>query len=151
MQRESPEATPASLRVTTIEAPNAVGLIVTGPKITRLAAATKLSGDWIPIDLREPVEGRAVPIVAQGIVVYGLGRHVYAFGSEARRWDILDLPEGTRAVPIVGPGSARVQIGGLIHEFRASTGKWKHIDTRSILDTVQDRAVKALQKPDTRQ
>ncbi len=61
MQRESPEATPASLRVTTIEAPNAVGLMVTGPKITRLAAATELSGDWIPIDLREPVEGRAVP------------------------------------------------------------------------------------------
>ena len=135
--------------MTTIEAPNAVGLMVTGAKITRLAAATELSGDWIPIDLREPVEGRAVPIVAQGIVVYGLGRHVYAFGSEAKRWDILDLPEGASATPIVSPGSARVQIDGLIHEFSASNGKWKHIDPRAILDTVQDKALKALQKPDT--
>ena len=87
-------AAPASLNVTPIEGPNAVVLMVTGPKITRLAAATELAGDWIPIDLREPVEGRAVPIVAQGVVVYALGCHVYAFGSEAKRWDILDLPEG---------------------------------------------------------
>lgn len=142
-------ATPAALNVTTIEAPNVVGLMVTGAKITRLAAATEISGDWIPIDLREPVEGRAVPIVAQGIVVYGLGRHVYAFGSEAKRWDILDLPEGAKANPVVSRGSARVQIDGLIHEFSARTGKWKHVDTRAILDSVQDKALKALQKSDT--
>ncbi len=142
-------ATPAALNVTPIEGPNAVALMVTGAKITRLAAATELAGDWIPIDLREPVEGQAVPIVAHGIVVYGLGRHVYAFGSEAKRWDILDLPEGARANPVVSPGSARVEIDGHIHEFSARTGKWKHIDTRAILDTVQDKALKALQKPDT--
>jgi hypothetical protein len=149
MSGQSSGATPALLSVTTIEAPKAVGLMVTGAKITRLAAATEIAGDWIPIDLREPVEGRAVPIVAQGIVVYGLGRHVYAFGSEARRWDILDLPEGASANPIVSPESARVQIDGIIHEFSASTGKWKHIDTRTILDTAQVKALKALQKPDT--
>ena len=97
---------PPPLKVTTIEGPNAVALMVTGPKITRVAAATEISGDWIPIDLREPVEGRAVPILAPGIVVYGLGRHVYAFSSEARRWDVLDLPEGVKAVPVVRPGSA---------------------------------------------
>jgi hypothetical protein len=149
MPGQSSGASPASLNVTTIEGPNAVGLMVTGAKITRLAAATELAGDWIPIDLREPVEGRAVPIVAEGIVVYGLGRHVYAFSSAAKRWDILNLPEGGRASPIVSAGSARVQIDGLIHEFSASSGKWKHIDTRAILDTAQDKALKALQKPDT--
>ncbi len=145
---QSAKGPPTALNVATIEAPRAVGLMVTGPKITRLAAASELSGDWIPIDLREPVEGRAMPIVAQGIVVYSLGSHVYAFGSEARRWDVLDLPEGTRANPIVSPGSARVQIGGLIHEFSAVTGKWKHIDPRAILDPALDKALKALQKPE---
>ncbi len=142
-------ATPASLNVTPIEGPNAVALMVTGPKITRLAAATELAGDWIPIDLREPVEGRAVPIVAQGVVVYALGRHVYAFGSEAKRWDILDLPEGAGESATVTAGSARVEIDGVIHVFSARTGKWKHIDTRTILDTVQDKAFKALRNPNT--
>ena len=141
------EPTELPLNVTTIEGPNVVALMVSGAKITRLAAATEMSGDWIPIGLREPVQGRAVPIVGAGIVAYGLGRHVYAFGSEARRWDILDLPEGKAATPIVGPGSARVELDGQIHEFSAKTGKWKHIDTRAILDSVQDKALKALQQP----
>lgn len=139
---------PAALKVTTIEGPNAVGLAVSGGKISRLAAASELSGDWIAIDLREPVEGRAIPIVANGMVVYGLGRHVYAFSSEARRWDVLDLPEGSKAAPVVRPGSARVEFDGRIHEFSAKTGKWKHIDTRAIIDTASDKALKALQKPD---
>ena len=148
MQDPAPESNPAPLKVSTIEGPNAVALMVTGAKITRLAAATEMSGDWIPIDLREPVQGRAVPILGPGIVVYGLGRHVYAFGSEAKRWDVLDLPKGKIANPIVGPGSARVEVDGKIHEFSAKTGKWKHIDMKSILDSVQDRALKALDKPD---
>jgi hypothetical protein len=89
--------------------------------------------------------------VGQGIVVYGLGRHVYAFGSEAKRWDILDLPEGARANPIVSPGSARVQVDGVIHEFSATTGKWKHVDPRAILDPALDKAFRALQKPENEQ
>ena len=138
---------PAALDVTLIEGPNAVALMVTGEKITRLAAAGSAAGDWIPIDLREPVEGQAVPIVGPGIVVYGLGRHVYAFGSEARRWDVLDLPAGVVATPIVGNQTARVESNGQIHEFSARTGKWKHIDIHSLLDTVQDKARKAIEQP----
>ena len=91
------------------------------------------------------------PIVAQGIVVFGLGP------PRLRLW-IGGQSDGTflicrrvpRANPMVRPGSARVQIDGIIHEFRAKTGKWKHVDTRAILDTAQDKALKALQKPDSR-
>jgi len=143
-----PEAKPAALKVTTIEGPNAVALMVTGAKITRLAAAPEMSGEWIPIDLREPVEGRAVPIVGPGVVVYGLGRHVYAFGSEALRWDVLDLPEGKTATPIVGSGSARVEIDGQIHEFSATTGKWNHIDIHTLIESTHNKALRALQKSD---
>jgi hypothetical protein len=142
------ERKPASLDVTTIEAPNAVALMVTGPNITRLAAATEIAGDWIAVDLREPVNGRAVPIVAQGIVVYGLGRYVYAFGSEAGRWDVLALPEGATASPVVSPGSARVEFDGKIHAFDASAGKWKHIDIHALIDSAKDKALKALKGTD---
>ncbi len=139
---------PAPLDVTLIEGPKAVALMVTGPKITRLAAATEATGDWIPVDLREPVEGQAVPIVGPGgIVVYGLGRHVYAFSSQARRWDVLDLPEEAGVGPIVGNQSARVEYDGHVHEFSARTGKWKHIDIHSILDSAREKARKAIQQP----
>jgi hypothetical protein len=120
---------------------------VRGTKINRLAAASEPGGEWVPVDLREPVDGQAVPIVGSGIVVYGLGRHVYAFSSETKKWDILDLPEGSQAVPIVGNGSARVDANGQIHEFSAKIGEWKHLDVRSILETVQDKGKKALESP----
>lgn len=133
------QARPASLNVSLIEGPNVVALMVSGKKITRLAAAAKATGNWIPVDLRAPVEGQAMPIVGNGVVVYGLGRHVYAFSSDAKRWDVLDLPEGVRATPIVGNQSARVEYDGQIHEFSAATGKWKHIDFNSLLDALRNQ------------
>ena len=133
------QAKPAPLKITLIEGPNAVALMVSGRKITRLAAATKATGDWIPIELREPVEGQAMPIVGPDVVVYGLGRHVYAFSSQVKRWDVLDLPKGASATPIVGNHSARVEYDGQIHEFSAATGKWKHTDINSLLDAVRNR------------
>jgi hypothetical protein len=138
---------PGRLDATLIEGPNAVALMVRGTKINRLAAASEPGGDWVPVDLREPVDGQAMPIVGPGLVVYGLGRHVYAFSSATKKWDILDLPEGSQAIPIVGNGSARVDANGQIHEFSAKIGKWKHLDVRSMLETVQDKARKALEQP----
>jgi hypothetical protein len=134
------EQVSSSVRVTPIEGPAVVALMVAGPRITRIAAAREMGGDWSPIDLREPVEGRAVPIVGQNVVAYGLGRWVYAFSSEANRWDVLELGEGARATPIVGPGSVRVQHDGQIYDFTSRAGKWKHIDTRAILTSEKDQA-----------
>ncbi|MGC8643172.1 MAG: hypothetical protein ACP5XB_25205 [Isosphaeraceae bacterium] len=137
------QAKPAPLNISLIEGPNAVALMVSGKKITRLAAATKATGDWIPVDLREPVEGQAMPIVGNGVVVYGLGRYVYAFSSQAKRWDVLDLPQGASAMPSVGNQTARVEHDGQIHEFNAATGKWNHIDMNALLNTVKEKAGKA--------
>jgi hypothetical protein len=122
------------LRVNSIEGPNIAALIVEGPNITRVAASNSMSGDWVPIDLRVPISGRAVPIVGPGVVAYAMGSHVYAFSGEQRRWDVLDLPEGAKVMPIVGPGYVRVQQGNQTHEFTSGNGKWKHVDLQAILE-----------------
>ncbi len=92
----------APLEVTPIIAENLVALRLKGSKITRIAVADTASGTWHPQELRTPIEGQAVPIVAAGVVVYNLGQDVYAYGVEAQRWDVAELPEGVRAMPFFG-------------------------------------------------
>jgi hypothetical protein len=112
---------------------NLAALMFGGPKITRLAVADTASGLWHAQELREPVEGRAVPIVSGGIVVYNLGRDVYAYGAESHRWDVAQMPEGIRAAPSVGSGSATIESDGHIFTFSGKTGKWNHVDVRAIM------------------
>ena len=113
-----------------------VALALKGPKITRIAVADLAGGTWHPQDLREPVEGRAMPVVAPGLVVYHLGRYAYAYSAEAQRWDVVELPERLRAEPDVGPKGATIEGHGHIYSFIPKTGKWEHIDVRGILDTM---------------
>ena len=47
------------------------------------------------------VGSQAIPIVGNGVVVYSLGRHVFAFSMLAKRWDVATLPEGGSGTPIV--------------------------------------------------
>ena len=124
----------APLEVTPIIAQNLVALRLKGSGITRIAVADTESGTWHPQGLRSPIEGRAVPIVAPGVVVYNLGRDVYAYGAEAQRWDVAELPEGARTLPFVGPGTATIDSQGHIYTFSSKTGKWGHFDVRAILD-----------------
>ncbi len=58
-----------------------VALRLRGSKISRIAVADTASGTWHAQELRTPVEGQAVPIVAAGVAVYMLGRDVYAYGA----------------------------------------------------------------------
>ena len=127
------------LEVTPIVGPGAVALVLKGPKITRIAAARDLVGPWITQDLREPVEGRASPIVGPGTVAYGLGRYVYAFSPGAGRWGVLELPEGIPARPIVGPGTVTVEWAGHIDTFNAKTGAWTDIDIKALLESADDK------------
>jgi hypothetical protein len=124
----------ATLEVTPILAGNLVALMLRGPKLTRIAVADTASGNWHVQSLRKPVEGQAVPIVAQGVVVYKLGRDVYAYGAEAQRWDVVEMPEGLQAMPVVGPGTVTIEGDGHIYTFAGKTGKWDHVDLRTILD-----------------
>ena len=126
----------APLEVTPILDENLVALMLKGPKVTRIAVADIASGTWHSQELRKPIDGQAVPIVASGVVVYNLGRDVYAYGAEAQRWDVAELPEGVRAMPSVGPGTATIESHGHIYTFAGKTGKWDHVDVRAILDVV---------------
>ena len=124
----------APLEVTTVTVGDLIALVLKGPKITRLAVGNTSSGTWRSQDLREPIEGEAVPIVAPGVAVYAIGRNVYAYAAESDRWDVAELPAGVRAVPIVSPGSVTIETDGHIYAFSAKTGKWNHTDVRAILD-----------------
>jgi len=126
----------APLEVTPVLDQNLVALMLKGPKLTRIAVADTASGTWHSQELRKPVDGRAVPIVASGVVVYNLGRHVYAYGAQAQRWDVAELLEGVRAMPSVGPGTVTIESDGHIYTFAGKTGKWDHVDVRAILDGV---------------
>ena len=121
------------VELTPIYGQGLMALGLKGPKITRIAVAENASG-WHVQDLRQPVEGRLMPIVSQGVAVYGAGRYVYAFGTESHRWDAAELPEGVRATPVVGPNTATVEGRGHLYTFTARTGKWDHIDLKAILD-----------------
>ena len=105
------------LQVTPIWGPNAAALMLKGPTITRIAAASDLNGTWHTQDLREPVKGQAMPIVGPGVVAYGLGRFIYAFSAEAQRWDVVELPKGVHGTPIVRANSVTVEVPGHIYTF----------------------------------
>jgi hypothetical protein len=126
----------APLEVIPIVADNLVALSLKGPKVTRIAVADIATGTWHSQELRKPIDGQAVPIVGSGVVVYKLGRDVYAYGAEARRWDVALLPEGVRAMPSIGPQTVTIESQGHIYLFAGSTGKWDHVDVRAILDVV---------------
>jgi hypothetical protein len=121
------------LDVTPVYSTDVLALGLAGPKIKRIAVADDATG-WHVQDLRKPVEGELSPTVAQGIAVYTAGRYVYAYGAEAHRWDVAELPEDVQPTPVVGPNTASIEGLGHIFTFAARTGRWDHIDVRAVLD-----------------
>jgi len=107
-------------------------LRIDGPEISRVAVYTTVDGNWHPQDLRELVEA-AHPIIVGQLAAYGLGRHVYAFSAEAKKWDVLTLPEDSSAAPIVQSNAVLVENDGHLYVFGSKSGKWVDIDTRTHL------------------
>ena len=85
------------IRITPITAPDnqpvaLVALGLRGSKITRLAVFDLKSGRWLPIDLKEPVDGDVQPrYVGHGGAAYDLGPNVYTFSLPSGTWDHLDI------------------------------------------------------------
>ncbi len=127
----------APLHVTPIIGSDIVALGLKGSKVTRIAVADTDTGTWYPQDLRKPLDGRVMPIIAPGIAVYTIGRDVYAYSGAAHRWDVVELPEGMPVGPVVGMNGATIESHGHIYSFVPKTGKWDHIDVRAILDVVK--------------
>lgn len=124
----------APLSVVPIIGQNLAALLLNGPKVTRIAVGDLVTGTWHSQELREPIDGRAVPIVSAGIVVYNLGQRVYAYSAESQRWDVAVLPAGVRATPTVGSGTATIETNGHLYNFAGKTGEWSHVDVRALVD-----------------
>ncbi len=127
------KARDTKLEVVPIVSQGLAALYLKGPKITRIAAFSALDGTWYPQDLREPVD-QAVPIVGTSLAAYGIGRRIYAFSPVAKRWDVLELPEGAVAKPAVGNDAITCEHNGHLYVFSVKTGKWEDIDTRAASD-----------------
>jgi RNA polymerase sigma factor (sigma-70 family) len=136
------KARDTKLVVVPIVSQGLAALYLKGPKITRIAAFSVLDGTWYPQDLREPVD-QAVPIVGPSMAAYGIGRRIYAFSPVAKRWDVLELPEGAVAKPAIGNDAITCEHNGHLYVFSVKTGKWEDIDTRAAPDDQDgERAVK---------
>jgi len=125
------------LKVVPIVSQALAALYLRGPKIARIAAFSVLDGTWYAQDLREPVD-TAIPILSQSMAAYGIGRRIYAFSPVAKRWGVLELPEGAVAQPAIGNDAITCEHDGHLYVFSVKTGKWEDIDTRAIPDD-QDR------------
>jgi RNA polymerase sigma factor (sigma-70 family) len=121
------------LKVVPIVSQGLAALYLKGPKVTRVAAFSVLDGTWYAQDLREPVD-EAVPIVSQSMAAYGIGRRIYAFSPVAKRWGVLELPEGVVAKPAIGNDAIICEHNGHLYVFSVKTGKWEDIDTRAAPD-----------------
>ena len=130
---ELPGSTDAPLEVSVVTGENVVALTLYGSKITRIAVADTAGGLWHSQELHTPVEGQAVPTVGPGVVLYILGRDVYAYGAQAQRWDVAELAEGVRATPVFGAGTVTIEGQGHIYTFVGKSGKWEHVDVRTVI------------------
>jgi RNA polymerase sigma factor (sigma-70 family) len=130
------------LEVQPIVSQGLAALSLIGPNITRIAAFSVLDGTWYAQDLREPAD-KAVPVVNQNMAAYGIGRRIYAFSPVAKRWDVLELPDGVVAEPALGNDAIICEHNGHLYVFSVKTGKWEDIDTRAATDHHDgERAVK---------
>ena len=122
----------------------AIGL--KGPGIKRVAAFDTQAGEWYPLDLREPAQGFASPVVGPAWAGYSIGRFVYVFSLQSKKWATLELkqePPADKSAEMGGGSSpARtwnlhlangkmiVPDGDFIHIYTATTGDWTHLDTK---------------------
>ena len=116
-----------------------LALSIKGPKIKRIAVFENVQGPgqgWYAQDLREPVDQAVPRQVFNRVTIYALGRHVYAFSSFVKRWDVLTLPEGEEASPDVDKQQMAnvVRTKGHLYMFNAGSGKWHDIDLSAILN-----------------
>ena len=135
-------ANDGSVKVSPIFGPGVLALGARGPKISRVAvAAVSRDGgeaEWSVQELREPVDGVAIPFTGNGVAAYALGRYVYAYGWPARRWGTLELPEGAKAAPVVRDVVVKLEWGGHVCTFDGRTGRWTDLDLNAILKTAAE-------------
>ncbi len=114
-------------------------IIATSARGDKVVAYSISSGETRSLSLRrEPVEAQATPIVGEGVIVFTHGRQLCAFSMVAKRWDVVELPEGCSATASLGPGppgwtgTAILKWQSHIYIYNGQKGKWNHIDIDAI-------------------
>jgi RNA polymerase sigma factor (sigma-70 family) len=111
-----------------------VALQLKGPDVRQVAVYETQGAQWYPLDLKEPTT-EAGPVVGNQEVTYQLGRFLYVFSAQAKKWSVLELKRemGRRGFhPMNGLQNGKMMIpeGDLIHLYDPKTGEWTHIDTK---------------------
>ncbi len=121
--------------VTPVVSPGMVALFLKGPEVRQVAAYDIQGGKWYPQDLQEPTT-EASPVTGFQTAYYQLGRFLYVFSAQAKKWGVLELKHdpGRGQVGFTAGGGEEGKMmipeGDLIHLYDAKTGEWTHIDTR---------------------
>ena len=116
-------------------------LQIKGPEVGQLAVFDTGEKKWVTQDLREPAKGGVAPAVTPTTAAYTVGRFVYIYSIQAKKWSVLELKRpdlvlqgfggGVPALPNPdGNGKMVLTDGDLIHIYDAKTGEWTHIDTK---------------------
>ena len=95
-----------------------------GPEIGEIAAFDADKAKWFRNPLVEPAKGQAFPIVFLDVVVYRIGRRVYAFSTQSDKWDVLTLDEGSNAQPNIARNFVTVEDADHLWVFNGKLGRW---------------------------
>jgi RNA polymerase sigma factor (sigma-70 family) len=119
--------------------PAFVALQLSGKNISRIAVCDLAGQKWYPMDLRVPSSGDVSPVVGQSTVLYQLGHTIYAFSAVAKRWGVLEVPDGVAMTPVVTNGNdITVKYDDHIYSFDVRSGEFKHTDLGAILREALD-------------
>jgi RNA polymerase sigma factor (sigma-70 family) len=129
---------------------------IEGPDIRRVGVFSRPDKKWYIQELRQPVD-KAIPVTDRTLVVYPLGRFIYAFSVLTKSWDVLTLPAGNSATPKIqsvspagkgnGPShfgtngpieEAEIEHNGIFYTFNAATGKWSELNPRKTFGLADD-------------
>jgi hypothetical protein len=101
--------------------------MLTGDRITQVAAFDPKTAEWYTQTLREPAQGQVQPVVGSGLAVYAVGHRVYAFSPTSHKWGVLELKEGSQPTPILYSKFATVTDGDRMYLFSPKTAQWTEI------------------------
>ncbi|WP_337175264.1 sigma-70 family RNA polymerase sigma factor [Paludisphaera sp.] len=101
-------------------------LMLKGDRVERIAVYNE-SG-WSVQELSEPTRS-ATPVVNSSMVSYAIGRRLYNYSQLARRWDVLELPEGAEPQARVSSNVEMIlKHGDQFHRYDVRTGRWSRLD-----------------------
>jgi RNA polymerase sigma factor (sigma-70 family) len=117
----------APIQVVPVSSGTFDALLLQGDQIERIAVRDGTG--WSIQELREPTRA-AAPMVNPSMASYAIGRRIYNYSHPARRWDVLELPEG--AEPMAGVGNdgdiMLLKYGDQYHRYDVRTGRWSRLD-----------------------